>query len=131
MPAVGHGGIDMSQICFFEDLILLDKEAFIGFIYQENMSEKEYLASFQRAFQLPDYFGHNWDALDECLRDFDWDPVCDLECYLVLYSLPTVDSDCGILKCLLKQSECRLRKVFIHSHLKDRLERVKDFQPGK
>ena len=28
-----------------------------------------------KAFQFPDYFGHNWDALDECLGDLDWIPA--------------------------------------------------------
>jgi RNAse (barnase) inhibitor barstar len=28
----------------------------------------------QKALELPDYFGRNWDALHECLRDFSWIP---------------------------------------------------------
>lgn len=38
-------------------------------------TDKELFAVIASAMQFPDYFGHNWDALDECLCDMDWLPA--------------------------------------------------------
>jgi RNAse (barnase) inhibitor barstar len=38
---------------------------------------------FAAALQFPDYFGRNWDALDECLNDLSWLPG---RAYLLLVS---------------------------------------------
>ena len=35
-------------------------------------SKQDLMAALSEALELPDYFGGNWDALDEVLRDLGW-----------------------------------------------------------
>lgn len=38
-------------------------------------SKADFLTAVAEALDFPDYFGHNWDALDECLRDDVHEPT--------------------------------------------------------
>ena len=37
-------------------------------------TKTELLAVLARGLRFPDYFGMNWDALDECINDLSWLP---------------------------------------------------------
>ena len=38
-------------------------------------TDEELFTVVASAMRFPDYFGNNWDALDECLGDMDWLPA--------------------------------------------------------
>jgi RNAse (barnase) inhibitor barstar len=39
---------------------------------EKAMTVEEFLSEISKAFKFPDYFGNNYNALEECLNDLDW-----------------------------------------------------------
>jgi len=46
-------------------------------------TERQLFAEMAVVLNFPSYFGHNWNALDECLQDFAWLPAAG---YILLIS---------------------------------------------
>ena len=49
-----------------------DPDAFVARIRADVSTKDELLRRLAEALRFPDYFGHNWDALSDCLRDLSW-----------------------------------------------------------
>ena len=55
------------------------------------------------ALQFPDYFGHNWNALYDCLRDFHWTNQKDV--VLIHSDLPNLgDNELRIYLTILQEA---------------------------
>ena len=63
---------------------LARREGFAFFhIDGKNITRKEQLLNHAAtALRFPEHFGHNWDALEECLTDLEW---VDGEGYVIVY----------------------------------------------
>ncbi len=56
----------------FTDTPLLASEAFVARVPVGLTSKQELLRALHEQARLPNYFGFNWDALSDCLRDLHW-----------------------------------------------------------
>jgi Barstar (barnase inhibitor) len=53
------------------------------------------------AFAFPDWFGHNWDALEDCLTDLSWR---DASAHVLLIEHAKPGDDLGVLVDILRSS---------------------------
>jgi RNAse (barnase) inhibitor barstar len=70
-----------AQVSNLSSLSAIHRFSFF-YINGEEIKNKETFLIFGEALGFPDYYGRNWDAFEECIRDFGW---CPAEGYLVLY----------------------------------------------
>jgi hypothetical protein len=59
------------------------------------------LRNIAAALQFPDWFGHNWDALEDCLADLSWR---DATGFVLLFSDAEPGDDFGVLSDVLRSS---------------------------
>ena len=61
---------------------------------REINSKKSFLNKAAEVMQFPKYFGHNWDAFDECITDLGWVPA---KRYVVIYNKPNLFAEANPL----------------------------------
>ncbi|SEA84294.1 Barstar (barnase inhibitor) [Thiothrix caldifontis] len=74
-----------------ESYLVSAKDIFISKIASGIKTRDELFTSLYNTLLLPGYFGFNWDALFDCLRDFHW-----IDEYLVIIvheDLPTLSEE--------------------------------------
>ena len=70
------------------DALVKQKGSKIFYLDGREICDKpSFLRKIATVMQFPDYFGQNWDALDECITDLDW---FSAERYVLIYAQPDV-----------------------------------------
>lgn len=66
-PAVPDGFMFVEHQCDYRD-----PTALVVHVPAKARGKEKVLGVLARGLRFPSYFGWNWDALDECLRDLSW-----------------------------------------------------------
>jgi RNAse (barnase) inhibitor barstar len=83
--AMNEGGVWFVPTVDAKGIAALAKKAKFAFFHIDGRSvqrKEQLMNAMATALDLPEHFGHNWDALEECLADLD--PV-DAKGYVLLY----------------------------------------------
>jgi RNAse (barnase) inhibitor barstar len=95
---------NVSNFLFDIDSTGLNYEvAFIAKIPKGIGDRKDLFAALGRLLQIPSYFGNNWDALYDSLRDLSWIQCCKV--ILIHEDLPSLDNS-DMVKYLEILSDC-------------------------
>lgn len=50
-------------------------------------NKSSFLGKIAEVMKFPEYFGNNWDALEDCLTDLKW---CPASRYILIYDAPNI-----------------------------------------
>ena len=74
---------------------LVDQGIQVFYLDGSNINDKKsFLNKTAEVMQFPNYFGHNWDAFDECITDLEWLPA---KRYVVIYNKPNLFAEANPL----------------------------------
>lgn len=80
---------DNAEFGFFEKLPSFgDEQDFVAHIPASISGSKAIFDALYEQLRLPNYFGFNWNALSDCLRDLSW--IDQHRVVLVHYDLPNL-----------------------------------------
>jgi Barstar (barnase inhibitor) len=88
----------VSRMDEVEDAVQGSKLAVVRVAFADKAALLQNMAS---ALGFPDWFGHNWDALEDCLTDLSWRGAPG---YVLLIESPRPGDDLGILVDILRSS---------------------------
>lgn len=80
--------------------------AFFEVDLSTSATKEDFLSCISETLKFPSYFGMNWDALEECLKDMEW---CNSAGYVIVLNNPGVFShkapeDFKMLQAVLKSA---------------------------
>lgn len=82
----------MKGIKFIKDVNLYSpNNVFIARLFLYSKSKNEILDEISKKLKFPAYFGYNWDALSDCLRDLSW--ISEYGVVIIHEDLKSIDDE--------------------------------------